>query len=76
MEAESRQDVAGALATFAEASYDVVPLGAPTNGEVAVRELLHQLFNAFPDFRAEALSTHHGDEIVCQDAHRDDRRQA
>jgi predicted ester cyclase len=27
----------------------------------------HLDFNAFPDFRAEALSTHHGDDIVYVD---------
>src|ERR1700736_4221071 len=67
MAAECRHDVAATLATFSDANYDVVPLGATTNGATAVDELLHQLFAAFPDFRAEALSIHHGDDIVYVD---------
>ncbi|WP_322780419.1 ester cyclase [Frankia sp. Cas4] len=67
MEAEGRHDVAATLNTFAEANYDVVALGAPTNGPQAVEELLTMLFGAFPDFAAEALSIHHGDDIVFVD---------
>jgi steroid delta-isomerase-like uncharacterized protein len=67
MEAECRHDIAGTLATFDQANYDVVPLGAPTYGAVAVEQLLGLLFDAFPDFSAEALSTHHGDDIVFVD---------
>lgn len=64
MAAECRHDVQATLATFADANYNVVPFGAPSNGAAAVDELLHQLFAAFPDFQAEALSVHHGDGIV------------
>jgi steroid delta-isomerase-like uncharacterized protein len=67
MEAESRHDVKATLATFHEANYDVVPLGAPSNGAKAVEELLGGLFEAFPDFDAEALAIHHADEIVFVD---------
>ena len=67
MDAECRHDVAATLATFAETNYDVVALGSPTNGATAVDELLHMLFVAFPDFTAEALETHHGDDIVFVD---------
>jgi len=67
MDAECRHDVAATLATFAEANYDVVPLGAPINGAAAVDELLHMLCLAFPDFTAEARQTHHGDDIVFVD---------
>lgn len=67
MRAEANQDVAGTLASFSEANYDVVPLGAPTNGATAVDELLHGLFDAFPDFTPEELSLHHGDDIVFVD---------
>jgi steroid delta-isomerase-like uncharacterized protein len=69
IDAECRRDVEATLATFAsEASYDVVPLGAPTHGAIAVDELLRQLFNAFPDFGAEASGLHHGDDIVFVEA--------
>jgi steroid delta-isomerase-like uncharacterized protein len=67
MDAECNHDVAATLATFAEANYDVVPLGAPSNGATAVDELLQGLFAAFPDFTAEALSLHHGDDIIFVD---------
>ena len=67
MAAECRHDVAGTLATFADANYDVVPLGAQSNGAAAVDELLSGLFAAFPDFHAEAVSIHHGDDIVYVD---------
>jgi steroid delta-isomerase-like uncharacterized protein len=67
MDAEANHDIPGTLATFSEANYDVVPLGAPTNGATAVDELLQGLFEAFPDFTPEALSVHHGDDIVFVD---------
>ena len=67
MDAECRHDVAATLATFSEANYDVVPLGAPTNGAAAVDDLLHMLFSAFPDFTAEMKSLHHSDDIVFVD---------
>jgi steroid delta-isomerase-like uncharacterized protein len=68
IDAECRHDVEATLATFADANYDVVPLGAPTHGPVAVDELLRQLFAAFPDFGAEASGLHHGDDIVFVEA--------
>jgi steroid delta-isomerase-like uncharacterized protein len=67
MQAEANQDVAGILASFSEANYDVVPLGAPTNGAAAVDELWHGMLEAFPDFTPEELSLHHGDDIVFVD---------
>jgi steroid delta-isomerase-like uncharacterized protein len=67
MDAECRHDVAATLETFAEPNYDVVPLGAPANGQTAVEELLGGLFAAFPDFDTKALSLHHGDDIVFVD---------
>lgn len=67
MQAECDHDIARTLKTFSDANYDVVPLGAPSNGANAVEELLGGLFEAFPDFRAEELSLHHGDDIVFVD---------
>ncbi len=67
MEAECKHDIAATLATFAEANYDVVPLGAPSNGPAAVEDLLGGLFEAFPDFSAEMLAVHHADDIVFVD---------
>ncbi|MEA3215064.1 MAG: hypothetical protein QOJ19_1220, partial [Acidimicrobiia bacterium] len=67
VDAESNHDIKGTLATFAEANYDVVPLGAPTNGATAVHELLDMLFTAFPDFHADTMALHHGQDIVFAD---------
>jgi steroid delta-isomerase-like uncharacterized protein len=67
MEAECNQDIPATLKTFAEANYDVVPLGVPTYGGPAVEELLSQLFSAFPDFGASIVSLHHGEDIVFTD---------
>jgi steroid delta-isomerase-like uncharacterized protein len=67
MEAECKHDITATLETFAEANYDVVPLGAATNGPTAVEELLSTLFDAFPDFDARAAALHHGDDIVFVD---------
>ena len=67
LDAECRHDIAAALATFAEANYDVIPLGAPSNGAAAVEELLAALFAAFPDFSADMRALHHGDDIVFVD---------
>jgi steroid delta-isomerase-like uncharacterized protein len=64
LKAESDRDVAATLATFSDANYDVVPLGAPAKGATAVDEPLHELFDAFSDFNAEMLSLHHGEDIV------------
>jgi steroid delta-isomerase-like uncharacterized protein len=67
IDAECNHDIAATLATFSEANYDVVPLGAPTDGATAVDELLQGLFGAFPDFDVDVLSLHHGDDIVFVD---------
>ena len=56
MEAECKHDIPATLETFAEANYDVVPLGAPTHGASAVEELLNSLFDAF-GFVADCLAT-------------------
>jgi len=68
MEAGCHHDIPAILATFAEANYDVVPLGAPSNGPAAVEEVLGALFEAFPDFSAGMLAVHHADDIVFADA--------
>ena len=65
--AENRHDVAGVVGTFTRAHYDVVPLGAPTDGASAVEGLLGALFAAFPDFHAEIRRLHHADDAVFAD---------
>lgn len=64
IDAECRHDISAALTAFAEANYDVVPLGAPMNGAAAVEDLLRQVFTAFPDFHVAPGPFHHGDDIV------------
>ncbi|MDX2160301.1 MAG: ester cyclase [bacterium] len=67
---ESHQDVDGAVATFARASYDVVPLAnapdAPHTHPTAadVHEHLSGLLNAFPDLELIIVTLHHADEAV------------
>jgi len=68
LRAEIAHDPDATVATFADANYDVVPLGAPTNGAAAVNELLSGLFEAFPDFTPEPSGAfHHADDIVFVD---------
>ena len=64
IDAECRHDVPATLATFTDPNYDVVPLGATSDGAAAVDELLRGLFAAFPDFHADPLALHHGEDIV------------
>ena len=64
---ENRHDVNGVVETFARAQYDVVPLGAPTEGASQVEDLLGALFAAFPDFHAEITRLHHADDAVFAD---------
>jgi predicted ester cyclase len=67
---ESHQDVAGAVAAFAQASYDVVPLAtspdAPSTHptEADVREHLTGLLTAFPDLELHILRLHHAQDAV------------
>ncbi len=57
-------DVARTVATFHTPHYDVVPLGAQTEGGAAVSELLAMLFAAFPDFDFAPQQWHHADAAV------------
>lgn len=62
--AESTRDVERTLATFHYPRYDVKPLGAPHDGEEAVRELLNEMFAAFPDFTVHVERLYHADDAV------------
>ena len=64
VDAESNHDVAGVLATFHQPRYDVVPLGAVSDGAAAVEGLVTGLLAGFPDFKAEILTMHHSDTAV------------
>jgi steroid delta-isomerase-like uncharacterized protein len=60
--AENRQDVEATIATFHRARYEVN--GEPSDGEAAVRELLHGLMTGFPDVHGEVQKLHHAADAV------------
>jgi steroid delta-isomerase-like uncharacterized protein len=62
VEAENRRDVEGVIATFERPRYEIN--GEPSEGDAAVRDLLHGLLRAFPDFHAEDGKIHHSDDAV------------
>jgi steroid delta-isomerase-like uncharacterized protein len=68
VEAENRHDVEAVIATFDRARYEVIPLGEPSDGEAAVKRLLDELIDGFPDFRAELQRLHHADDAVILEA--------
>lgn len=64
VEAENRHDVDGVIATFHHACYDVVPLGALSDGAAAVHDFLSSVMEGFPDFSAHVDAQHHADSAV------------
>ena len=64
VEAESRGDVDGVVASFSHPKYEMVPLGTEHDGEAAVRLLLSSLFLAFPDFKLVVRNLYHSDKAV------------
>jgi steroid delta-isomerase-like uncharacterized protein len=66
VEAENRHDPAGVARTFARPRYDVPAMGpiGQAEGATAVEALLGGLFEAFPDWHAEAGPYHHADNAV------------
>lgn len=62
--AENAGDVEATIATFHRARYDVLPMGAVSEGEEAVRQLVSGLLTAFPDFKFEIAKLHHADDAV------------
>lgn len=64
--AENRHDVEATIATFHSARYEIN--GEPSDGEAAVRDLLHELMAGFPDFQVEVGKTHHADDAVIGEA--------
>ena len=64
VEAENRHDVDGVVATFHHACYDVVPLGAVSDGAAAVHDFLSGVMEGFPDFAALVQAQHHADTAV------------
>ena len=68
IEAENTGDLDGAIASFHRPRYDVVPIGAISDGEAAVRELVGGLIRGFPDFHFEPMSIHHSDQAVIVEA--------
>jgi steroid delta-isomerase-like uncharacterized protein len=64
--AENRHDIEATLATFARPRYEVN--GVESDGEAAVRDLLHELMTGLPDFHAEVQKIHHADDAVIGEA--------
>jgi steroid delta-isomerase-like uncharacterized protein len=64
VDAENRHDVDGVVATFHRACYDVVPLGAMSDGAAAVHEFLSGVMSGFPDFAAHISAKHHSENAV------------
>ena len=69
VEAENRHDVQGVIATFHHACYDVVPLGALSDGAPAVHEFLSGVITGFPDFAAHVSTLHHAERAVVAEGH-------
>jgi limonene-1,2-epoxide hydrolase len=62
--AENNADLDSMIEGFHHPCYTVIPLGAISDGEAAVRDLIGGLCAAFPDFHFEALKLHHSDDAV------------
>jgi steroid delta-isomerase-like uncharacterized protein len=64
VDAENNGDVDAVIESFHRPRYHVVPMGAVTEGESAVRELWSGFLRSFPDFHFEELAMHHSDHVV------------
>lgn len=62
--AENAGDVEATIATFHHPRYNVLPMGAISEGEEAVQELVSGLVGAFPDFHFEIAKLHRADDAV------------
>lgn len=65
--AENAGAVEATIATFHRPRYNVLPMGAVSEGEEAVRQLVAGLLTAFPDFHFEIRKLHHADDAVILD---------
>jgi len=66
--AENAGDLDAMIASFHHPRYQVVPMGAVSDGETAVRELIAGLVSGFPDFHFEPQVVHHADNAVIVEA--------
>lgn len=64
IEAENTGNVDATIASFHAPRYNVIPMGAVSDGEQAVRDLIGGLLAAFPDFRFTVARMLHTDEAV------------
>lgn len=76
VEAESRGDVEGVVASFFHPKYEMVPFGTEHDGEEAVRLMLSALFTAFPDFKLVVRNLYHSDTAVIAEVWMDGTHQA
>lgn len=68
IDAENRGDIDAMIASFHRPRYDVVPMGAVSEGEAAVRELVSGLVSAFGDFSFQPSAMHHAERAVIVEA--------
>jgi steroid delta-isomerase-like uncharacterized protein len=68
IDAENSANLDAMIASFHRPRYDVVPMGAVSEGEAAVRDLVCGLLAAFPDFFFEPTAIHHADRAVIVEA--------
>jgi steroid delta-isomerase-like uncharacterized protein len=66
--AENAADLDAMIASFHRPRYHVIPMGAVSDGEAAVRDLIGGLVRGFPDFHVETLVIHHADRAVIVEA--------
>lgn len=64
VDAENSANLDATIETFHHPHYDVVPMGATSDGEAAVRDLIGGLVRAFPDFHFHVERTHHAEDAV------------
>ena len=64
IDGENSKDLDKMIASFHHPHYTVMPLGAVSDGEAAVRDLIGGVVTSFPDFHFEPTATHHADKAV------------
>ena len=64
VDAENSGDVDATIASFHRPRYDIVAIGAVSDGEAAVRQLIGDLVQGFPDFHFEPLKMNHAEHAV------------
>jgi len=64
IDAENQRDLDALITSFHRPRYEVFPMGAVSDGDPAVRELVNGLFAGFPDFNLAPTAFHHAATAV------------